>query len=249
MERVIRVSHSNSGGHPPKKLNTEVMKTEDQSGNMISMQHQMEEELERRRKDWEKEVEKMQEEFFDIKLPKNNKINANRTIEVQAPAVGVSSASSRMASKGMDILEIGNAKTIYTESDNGQKMVKFNFDVRGFDPNAITVRAEGSRLTVSAQYEEECYPGSKNTRKHNRQVDIPRGVDPDMIVSRLSADGILTVEAPVNESEDDDEEDDDNSAEIHVFDNSYLHGQPTIGFNEYTRMPSSTMTHNYSTPR
>lgn len=164
----------------------------------INMQQQMEFELERRRKDWEKEVEKMQEDFFNVKIPKegnNINKNVNKTIEVKSEKGHVPKSS---FNKG-DIFEIGNAKTIYNDKPDGSKVVTFKFDVTGFDPSAMTVRAEGNNIMVSAEYEEEHYPGNKNTRKHNRQVDIPPGVDPDDFTSYLSADGILTVEAPVKD--------------------------------------------------
>ena len=43
--------------------------------------------------------------------------------------------------------------------------------------------------------------GQKTSKNFNRQMDIPAGVVAEDLVAELSSDGILSIEAPVNEQE------------------------------------------------
>ncbi len=69
--------------------------------------------------------------------------------------------------------------------------------MRGFEPGEINVKAEGTKLCVQAKHEESAEKGRKVTKHFNRQMDIPDIVDPDKLDAQLSADGILFVEAPI----------------------------------------------------
>ncbi len=73
--------------------------------------------------------------------------------------------------------------------------------MKDFAPGEISVKGEGRKLNVSAKHEDQPGEGQRTARNFNRQMDIPPGVDPEHLVAELSSDGILTVEAPVDEEE------------------------------------------------
>ena len=205
-DRVIRVT---KGGNPQDlhRVSNEHAANTKQPQVFVDMQRNMEDELEKRRHDWEKEVEQMQHDFFQLKSKDSSKSLSSGEYS-SSPGrdrdVAVSSHMSVNPLKpvgpaGNDIFDISNRKNLYTDMPDGSKMFKMRFDVRGFDPEEISVRADGSKMTVTAKKEEEYGGKNKNTRQYNRQADIPEDVDPDSITSALSPDGILTVEAPVME--------------------------------------------------
>eukprot|EP00918_Siedleckia_nematoides_P062930 GHVU01137076.1.p1 GENE.GHVU01137076.1~~GHVU01137076.1.p1 ORF type:complete len:538 (+),score=67.27 GHVU01137076.1:80-1693(+) len=192
-----------------------ISKNEDESGSeeeepkpFNAMQKNMEDELEKRRTDWEKEVETMQQDFFKTKLnPVNGTESKSTTKEtISSPhghggggyTVPVKKASS---SVGAEIFDIMNSKSLYSELPDGTRVYRVRFDVKDFEPDEIHVKAEGKKLTVKAKHQEGSESGNKTTKQFNRSVDLPDGVDPDELMSYLSGEGILTVEAPVEEVE------------------------------------------------
>ena len=128
-----------------------------QAASFVTMQTQMESELEKRRQEWEQDVLKMQEDFFKVKINENinnaNNKNVNKTLDIQVPASALRSSGPSGA-----ITEIGNPKTAYEDTSDGGKVLKFQFNMRGFDPRAMSVRAEGSKLLVTAKLEQELAP-------------------------------------------------------------------------------------------
>ena len=149
----------------------------------LAMSSEMENELERRRQEWEKEVEKMSEDFFQVnKVNNQNDLNSkvNKTLDIQlspAHVAGQISDSARF-SRPDEISEIGNAKTSYEErGGSGVRVIKFEFDMHGFDPRGINVKAQGNRILVTAKVEMEVAPGNKRTRQFTRQVRVCYGVN------------------------------------------------------------------------
>ena len=175
----------------------------------------MESELEKRKSDWESEVSKMQQDFFKMKTrpePKNKQImGKTKTVDVQADK----NLKPRRKGTGSEIFDISHAKTLYCDQPDGTKLFKLRFDVKGYEPHEIGIKAEGDKLSVTAKCEES-NSGNTAIKQFNRQVDIPRGVDPDNLVSFLSADGILSIEAPVEEFSDDEEEDEEEVENIYI---------------------------------
>lgn len=77
------------------------------------------------------------------------------------------------------------------------KLFKVSFDVKEFKPEEITVKTKDNRLVVEAQHEEKI--GQKtSTKSFSKTVELPKQVNADSLVSSLSTDGILQVEAPVS---------------------------------------------------
>ncbi len=75
------------------------------------------------------------------------------------------------------------------------------FNVQDYDTDEISVRVEGNKIYITAKHEEMKESGGQETRNFNRQMDIPPGVDPATLNVQISSDGVLSVEAPVNEEE------------------------------------------------
>ncbi|XP_026750654.2 heat shock protein beta-6-like [Galleria mellonella] len=80
------------------------------------------------------------------------------------------------------------------EGDEDNKSLKLQFDVSQFDPNEVTVIVLNDTLVVSATHEEKTN-NSMVFREYKREFLLPKGIDPQAIVSCLSKDGVLTVQA------------------------------------------------------
>ena len=84
---------------------------------------------------------------------------------------------------------------IITDRDGSRKF-KLQFDVRQFKPEEITVKTAGNSLSVHAKHEEKDQ-GKSVFREYNRQYVIPKDVHSEQLTSKLSTDGVLTIEAPL----------------------------------------------------
>ncbi|CAH0696278.1 unnamed protein product [Spodoptera exigua] len=82
------------------------------------------------------------------------------------------------------------------QGEGEEKKLKLQFDVSQFDPTEITVKVTDDLLIVSAIHEEKT-DDSMVYRGYNREFKLPPGIDPEQVLSSLSRDGVLTVEAPL----------------------------------------------------
>ena len=88
-------------------------------------------------------------------------------------------------------------KSFVEEDDMGRKKYKMQFEIGDFKPAEIQVRTEGRQLVVKG--EREYKAGSAvESKQFNREITLPDFVEPTSVVSFLSDDGVLTVEAPVS---------------------------------------------------
>ena len=71
---------------------------------------------------------------------------------------------------------------------------RLQFDLRQFKPEEIMVRTSGHTLTVTARHLDLT---TQRSREFHRSYMLPRDIRPESLMSKLSADGILTIEAPV----------------------------------------------------
>lgn len=71
---------------------------------------------------------------------------------------------------------------------------KVSFDVSKFKPEEITIRSEDGELVVEGKQEVKNEEGF-STRHLVRAYSLPRNIDRDSFKSRLSKDGILSIEA------------------------------------------------------
>ncbi|XP_059815047.1 alpha-crystallin B chain-like isoform X2 [Hypanus sabinus] len=73
---------------------------------------------------------------------------------------------------------------------------EIHLDVKHFSPEEIRVKVLGDFIEVQAQHEERQDEHGYISREFHRKYRIPAGVDPTLITSSLSADGVLTVTGP-----------------------------------------------------
>ena len=132
--------------------------------------------MEKRRKEWEGEVERMRKDFFRLK-PEDN---ASRR-----------SSSDNLLDGSRNLNDI-----FYDDRKEGDKRFRVSFDVSQFRPDEISVRTQEQKLIVYAKHEETS-DGKSMSREFSRNVDIPKHVDSQKLQCTLSNDGILQIEAPV----------------------------------------------------
>lgn len=140
----------------------------------------MERDMERRRKEWEDEIERMRGDFFHMKpdiSSNGNKLDAmqNRLTHTE---------------------NFDDAKTVIEKDQNGRPVYRARFNVKDYKPDEVNVKMDMNKIMVSARHEEK--DGTKSvSREFNREVTIPKEVDPMSLQCTISTDGILTVEAPL----------------------------------------------------
>ncbi|XP_043924254.1 heat shock protein 67B1-like [Protopterus annectens] len=78
---------------------------------------------------------------------------------------------------------------------------KINLDVNHFAPEEISVRVKERFLEISGKHEERTDPHGYISRCFTRRYRLPSEVDEGAITSIVSADGILSVEAPLPKSD------------------------------------------------
>ncbi|XP_053308107.1 heat shock protein beta-6 [Spea bombifrons] len=73
-------------------------------------------------------------------------------------------------------------------------------DVKHFSPEELTVKVVGDSVEVHAKHEERQDEHGFISREFHRRYKIPSTVKPEAITSALSADGLLSIHAPVVEA-------------------------------------------------
>ena len=169
-----------------------VVRTEDRQEqySLNNMQRSMEEELEKKRLEWELEVKAMQSDFFNLKTNENGNAAHGNT--------GLTEPSSVAVVPENDIIRCARTPPLSERNEDNKKFIQ-RFDLHGFDAEDISLRVEGRKLHVEGQKESDEGPGRKSTKRFRRQVDVPLCVDVDKLTSSFSCDGLLSVEAPLEE--------------------------------------------------
>lgn len=76
-------------------------------------------------------------------------------------------------------------------------------DVEEFAPNEISVKTVNNDIVVKAKHEERQDNHGYVSRQFTRRYTLPEGYNIKDVVSKLSSDGILTIQAPTVEKTDD----------------------------------------------
>lgn len=76
---------------------------------------------------------------------------------------------------------------------------QIRLDVQNFAPEEISVKATEDCIIVEGKHEERQDEQGFISRHFVRRFVLPSGHDRDGIVSSLSADGVLTIQAPIKE--------------------------------------------------
>lgn len=69
------------------------------------------------------------------------------------------------------------------------------FDMSEYRPEHITVQARGHSLYIQASCE-EYKNGARTLKEYSKRVEIAHDVDIDLLISRYSSEGVLTIEIP-----------------------------------------------------
>jgi len=78
----------------------------------------------------------------------------------------------------------------------GKDAFQVCMDVQEFAPNEITVKTVDNNIVVEAKHEEREDDHGYISRQFTRRYTLPEGYNIKDVVSKLSSDGILTVQAP-----------------------------------------------------
>ncbi|XP_064616799.1 heat shock protein Hsp-12.2-like [Liolophura sinensis] len=89
---------------------------------------------------------------------------------------------------------------IVTDKD-GNKKFHLEFDLRQFKPEEIQLTTANNMLNVEAKHEEKS-DDRMSYREYRRQYTIPEGVDVKTLQSKLGHNGVLSIEAPVQQKQD-----------------------------------------------
>ncbi|KAG9482826.1 heat shock protein beta-6 [Eleutherodactylus coqui] len=72
-------------------------------------------------------------------------------------------------------------------------------DVKHFSPEELTVKVVGDYVEVHAKHEERQDEHGFISREFHRRYKIPPTVNPAVVTSALSAEGLLSIQAPTTE--------------------------------------------------
>lgn len=137
----------------------------------------MERDLERRRREWEDEIERMRKDFFTLK-----------------PDEGRLEKLSDKFKMGDNLID--DARGVIEKDQNGLPVFRCRFNVQSYSPEEVNVKMDTNKVIVNARHEEKS-DNKSVSREYSREVDIPRDVDPMTVQCSISTDGVLTVEAPM----------------------------------------------------
>lgn len=132
----------------------------------------MEKDMERRRKEWEDEIEKMRGGFFNLRPSSNGKIEA---------------LTDKLGSSD-------DAKTVIEKDEFGRPVFRVRFNVSEYKPDEVNVKMDAQKLIVNAKHEEKAGQRSVS-REYSREINIPDEIDPMALHCTISSDGVLTAEA------------------------------------------------------
>ena len=89
----------------------------------------------------------------------------------------------------------GNLATRVVKSDDGNHMLKMEFDLRGYKPEEIEIHQKDNKLSVEAKHESRS-ENSFSSKHFKRDFMLPENVKLDKMVSKLQPNGVLALEAP-----------------------------------------------------
>lgn len=121
-----------------------------------------------------------------------------KQLQFSSPLSGVCSESQvefeAKSESSKDWLKGLNSPLIQDSSKG--RVLRLRFDVTPYEPEQIFVKTIDNRLQIHAK-REETSENMSMYREYNREFLLPEGTNPELIRSSLSADGVLTVEAPL----------------------------------------------------
>ncbi len=77
-------------------------------------------------------------------------------------------------------------------------MYKIFVNVQNFKPEELVIKTVGNTVHVEAKHEEKTSDGASfSSRNFSQSFSLPKEINPESVVSSLSKDGKLTIEAPL----------------------------------------------------
>lgn len=96
-----------------------------------------------------------------------------------------------------ETLDEETAKSLYVNQPQSEgRLFCMSFDVKDFEAEDISVTVEDDTLIVQAKRRTE-KDGAVSVKEFNRKIKLPKDVDPEKLISTMTSDGILTIEAQV----------------------------------------------------
>ena len=152
------------------------------------MEKRVEEEIRKKKKEWEHEVEKMKDEFLKL-YPTDEEWCGDDLITDH-------SVLRRRGS--VDVLDPRKLDTLILEyPDSHGLRYKLRFDVSDYDPQTVTVNADSDFIHVTAIKKMDGGDGTVIERPFSRKVQKPSDIPGDKFNFALTQDGILIAEAHV----------------------------------------------------
>ena len=129
------------------------------------MEKKVDEELRKKRRDWNRDVARMREEVIQLLPLERSKDSDETTLE---PFIARRRGST-------DCLDVRKMKTLFLEYPDGGRRCKLRFDVSGFDDDEIAVTTDGERIIVRATTTPSGDDGA--SREYVRKIEKPKEVD------------------------------------------------------------------------
>ena len=186
-----RKNKRKSGGSPakvPLVVDDDITFKELQRRRIKVLEKRIDEEVRKRRKDFDKECEKMKEEFL-LLYPEDKDWGSEELIS--DPMV--------LRRRGsMDILDAKTMQTLMSEffEPNGMRF-KLMFDVSTFDQDSVHVQIQSDLVKVTAIQKVENDDGTIMEMEFSRKIQRPMEISANRFETWLTQDGILVVEAPL----------------------------------------------------
>lgn len=159
-----------------------------QEQRLKDMEKRMQDEVRKKKKEWEREVDKMKVEFLTLHAADKHWGSDEL---INDPLI-----SKRRGST--DVLDPKKMKTMFLEyPDTGSRRFKLRFNLCGFERKSVRVSTDGDRIQVAAVRHEEQDNGKMVEKHYVRKIEKPREVDCSKLKSYYTQDNILIVEAPL----------------------------------------------------
>ncbi len=161
-----------------------------QQKKMDSDQARLAHAVKEKKKQYEKEVNMMKEEFLML-------FRADVHLDPCEPHPDPL-VIQRVGS--VDVMDKHKMRTLYhVNPETGLRSLRLRFNVRDFDMSSINIRIESEAVVVRAFKSEPCpdREGASQAVEYVRKVQVPADVDVARIRSNLTKDGILDVQIPV----------------------------------------------------
>lgn len=162
-----------------------------QAQRLHDMERHLEAEMRRKKRDWEREVQRMREEFL-LLYPDDDDPGD------WTPSEDSAKSSFVVRRKGStDVLDVKKMRTLIVDSLETGRKFKVRFNVSGFDPKSIQVSTDGERIIVRAVKVVTDDHGHETGRQEfSRKIMKPKDIDHTKFKSYLTSDSVLIVESP-----------------------------------------------------